>query len=1062
MQKKNLKSKENMYYKLRFIIGFLFLGIVVKAFSDNAESFINDFAAQQQKNSRISGIVTDTEGLPLIGVSVMVSNNNTIGTITDSHGRYGLTVPDESVELKFSYIGYETQVLKINKANIINVIMKENVRMLEDVVVIGYGTQKKESVVGALATVATKDLLQSPQANVSNALAGRMPGLLSVQRTGEPGNDASTIRIRGVGTFTNGGQDPLVLVDGIESDNYNDIDPNEIESLTILKDASATAVYGVRGANGVIIITTKRGIKGKPQLSLTTNVGISNFPFLRKNMDSYQYALAYTEAENNDAYSTNTQERRFRADEIEAYRTNSDPIFYPNVDWYDLMLKEFSTQSQANLNIRGGTDNVRYFTSIGYFTQDGMMNTDIVNNGYNSNFKYTRFNIRSNFDIDITKNLLLSIDLSTQFGETRGPNWNTSNIMLNMATTPPNAAPGVVDGKIMAISYITGSAWTPLATFNKGWHSDYENNLNASLRVNYKMDYLLKGLSLRGALSYKNFNTEIRTFGVEAVIYEAKQDVDGNKIFVPQSDPKPKGVSISTPTRNRRIYAETGIMYDNKFDDHHVTGLVLYNQSKYYDPGLLYLIPNGYQGIVGRVTYDYDNRYLAEYNIGYNGTENFAVGKRFGTFPAYSVGWVLSNEAFFPENNYLTFIKLRGSYGVVGNDKIGGARFLYQPSVYTYTDISKPGYYFGDMSNRQGYQTSSEGKMGNPDLTWEKAKKTNVGADIKFYKDKLSITVDYFIENRNNILVDRLTIPDILGMMQVNGKETPVGIMPAANFGEMINRGYEGDLTWNDAIGKFQYFVKVNYTFVRNKVIFKDEVPRKYSYRNETGQRYGQFFGLVADGFYNTWEEVNDPNRPVYQWSSNKLQLGDIKYIDINGDGIINDDDQVPIGYSNFPEKMFGITLGGSYKGFDFSVLFQGAGNVSYYPTKSTQRGFYEKTSAHVDLVKSWSRERYEQGLEIKYPRYSIVNNDHNYRASTFWLEDASYIRLKNAEIGYSVQGKTLKKIGMSSVRIYANGNNLLTWTHMKFPGKDPESLSNGDEMYPVTRIFNLGLNINF
>jgi TonB-linked SusC/RagA family outer membrane protein len=576
------------------------------------------------------------------------------------------------------------------------------------------------------------------------------------------------------------------------------------------------------------------------------------------------------------------------------------------------------------------------------------------------------------------------------------------------------------------------------------------------------MDYLLDGLSLRGALSYKNFNTEVRGFGIEAVIYEAQLDLDGNQIFVPQGDPKPIGTSIGTPTRNRRIYAEAGIAYDKVFNLHHITGLALYNQSKYYDPGLLYHIPNGYQGIVGRVTYDYGSRYLAEFNIGYNGTENFAVGKRFGTFPAYSLGWVLTNESFFPENDYLTFVKMRGSYGVVGNDKIGGARFLYTPSVFGYTETSKPGYYFGDMQNRQGFQTSSEGKLGNPDLTWEKAKKINAGIDIKFLKNKLGFTVDYFTENRDNILVNRLTIPDVVGMMEVNGKESPKPIMPAANFGKMTNKGFEGELSYNNSAGRLRYSVKTNYTFVRNKVVFKDEVPKKYPYRNETGQRYGQFFGLVADGFYNTWEEVNDPNRPVYQWSSNNLQPGDIKYIDINGDGIINDDDQVPIGYSNFPESMFGVTLGGSYKGFDFSVLLQGAGHVSYYPTKSTTRGFYEKTSAHEDLVRSWSKERYEQGLEIAYPRYSVTNNSHNYQSSTFWLEDASYMRLKNAEIGYSMQGNTLKKMGLSSIRIYANGNNLLTWKHMKFPGKDPESPSGNDEVYPVTRIFNLGLNINF
>jgi len=1007
----------------------------------------------QSKQHKITGTITDENKQAVIGASVLVFGTND-GIISDINGKFSIDVP-ENGKLKISYIGYESQVVDVNGKLVINVSLTEAIKALNEVVVVGYGTQKKESVVGALASITTKDLLQSPQANISNALAGRMPGLLSVQRSGEPGKDASTIRIRGVGTFS-GGQEPLIMVDGIESDNYNNIDPNEIESLTILKDASATAVYGVRGANGVIIITTKRGLEGKPKLSLTQNIGQTNFPFLKKNMNSLEYATAFTQAENFDSYITTNTQHRYSSEVIEAFRTKSDPIFYPDIDWYNLMLKESSWQSQTNLNIRGGTKKVKYFTSLSYLTQDGMMDASIINNGYDANYKYNRYNIRSNFDIDVTENLFLSIDLSTQLGETRGPNW-TAGIMNILAGTRPDASPGIVDGKIAVTPLITtASKFTPLSVYNKGWISTYENNMNASFRVNYKMDYMLKGLSLRGAISYKNFNTETRSFSVERTMYNIILDTNGEKIFTPQSDPKPVGASVNTPTRNRRIYAEAGINYTRSFGVHNVTGLVLYNQSKYYDPRLLFLIPNGYQGIVGRITYDYENKYLAEFNIGYNGTENFDIGKRFGFFPAYSLGWVLTNESFFPENNYLTFVKLRGSYGIVGNDKIGGDRFLYRPSTYVYSDPSKPGYYFGDLSSRLGYQTSSESKLGNPELTWEKAQKTNVGVDLKFWKDKIGFTADYFIENRNNILANRGTIPAIVGMD-----------MPAANFGIMVNKGYEGEITYNDVVGNFRYYVKANYTFVRNRVVYKDEVTRKYTYRNETGQRFGQFFGLIADGIYNTWEEVNDPNRPKYLWSNNKIQPGDIRYVDINGDGIIDDNDQVPIGYSNFPEKMFGITLGASYKGFDFSVLFQGAANVSNLPSKATSRGFYadggDNTSAGKDLLRSWSPERYAQGLEIVYPRYAIENGAHNYQNSTFWLEDASYVRLKNAEIGYSLQSKALKTFGIASLRMYFNGNNLLTWTRMKFPGQDPERPSGLDEStYPVTRVINFGLNINF
>jgi TonB-linked SusC/RagA family outer membrane protein len=1050
MQKK-MKSEKIMYYKLYLTVCLLFWGMVIKATPIYVESQNNN----QQKNIKVNGTVTDVEGIPLIGVSVVVSKVSSIGTITDNNGGYSLTLPDENAEIQFSYIGFETQKVKAGNRTVINITLEEDLRMLEEVVVVGYGTQKKETLTGSVSVITTKDLLQSPQANISNALAGRMPGLLSAQRSGQPGDDASTIRIRGIGTFS-GGQDPLVIVDGIESDNYNNIDANEVESLTILKDASATAVYGVRGANGVIIITTKRGLSGKPQLSFTQNVGRTNFPFLKENMNSLEYAIAFTQAEDFDSYITTNTQHRYSPEVIEAFRTKSDPIFYPDTDWYELMLKEASWQAQTNLNIRGGTDKVKYFTSLGYFTQDGMMDANIIDNGYDANYRYNRYNIRSNFDIDFTKNLSVSIDLSTQLGKTKGPNWS-AGIMNILSTARSDAAPGIVDGKAVLTPLITtAGSFTPIAVYNKGWISTYENNLNASLRVNYKMDYLLKGLSLRGTLSYKNFNTEQRTFDVERVMYNIILDTNGEKIFTPQSDPKPVGGGVKTPIRTRRIYAEAGINYVKSFGIHNVTGLVLYNQSKYYDPDLMFLVPNGYQGIVGRVTYDYANKYLAEFNIGYNGTENFAEGKRFGTFPAYSLGWVLTNESFFPENNYLTFAKFRGSFGVVGNDKIGGSRFMYLPSTYTYSSADKPGYYLGEISSRQPFQTSSESKLGNPELTWEKAEKTNIGVDLKFWKDKIGFTADYFIENRNNILANRGTIPSIVGMD-----------MPAANFGIMENKGYEGEISYYDAIGKFRYYIEANYTFAHNKVVYKDEVLRRYTYRNETGQRYGQFFGLVADGIYNTWEEVNDPNRPKYLWSNDKIQPGDIRYIDINGDGIIDEDDQIPIGYSNFPEKMFGITLGASFKGFDFSVLFQGATNVSNYPSKRTSRGFYadggDNTSAVKDLLRSWSPERYEQGLEIVYPRYAIENGAHNYQSSTFWLEDASYLRLKNAEIGYSLQRKALKVLGIASLRMYVNGNNLLTWTRMKFPGQDPERPSGLDEStYPVTRVFNFGLNINF
>lgn len=645
-----------------------------------------------QTKITVSGVVTDSSGQPVPGVTVWAPALN-VASLTEPDGSYSITLTSDRVEIHFDCMGYVSQTFIVTGSRGLNVSLADEAMVLENAVVVGYGTQRKETVTGSVTAVATKDLLQSPQANISNALAGRMPGLLAVQRSGEPGKDASTLRIRGVGTFA-GGQDPLIMVDGIESSNYNNIDPNEIESVSILKDASATAVYGVRGANGVLLITTKRGQVGKPKVSLSTNVALSNFPFLRENMNSYEYAKSLNEAYAYDSYITGNYTQRYTDAQVEKYRTGEDPILYPSIDWYDYLLKKVSTQSQSNLNIRGGTEKVKYFFSLGYFTQDGMLKTDVIPHDYDNQIRYRRYNFRSNFDINITKNLETSIDLSTQMDDSRGPNWDTPLLMDMLSSVPPNRSPGVIDGHVVTLSEITNDTWNPIGVYNNGWHRDYGNTLNGSVRLNYKMDYLLPGLKLRGAVSYKNYNLNIRKYEVSNVTYDARQTADGI-VYVPSGDPTPVRNGSST-SKNRRLYMEAGIEYSHRFGKHDVGGLVLYNQSKYYDPSLAFLVPNGYQGIVGRVTYGFDGKYLAEFDMGYNGTENFAKGRRFGFFPSGSAGWVVTDEKFIPKNDVLTFLKFRASYGVVGNDKIGGDRFLYRPTSYSYYNGA---YYFGGMGH---------------------------------------------------------------------------------------------------------------------------------------------------------------------------------------------------------------------------------------------------------------------------------------------------------------------------------------------------------------------------
>lgn len=586
-----------------------------------------------------------------------------------------------------------------------------------------------------------------------------------------------------------------------------------------------------------------------------------------------------------------------------------------------------------------------------------------------------------------------------------------------------------------------------------GYTRDSRTYLNGTINLRYKMDFITKGLLAKAKVSYLNFSRDTRAFSKNPMIYRPYRTPDDDVVFVPQGEEKPFTTS-STIRKYRREYLEYGLEYNRTFGEHTVGGLVLYNQNKLYDPTLLYMVPRGYQGVVGRVTYDYKNKYLLEYNIGYNGTENFAEGKRFGFFPAYSVGWVPTSESFFPENKIVTFMKLRVSYGEVGNDQVGGERFLYRPSSYSYTNNY---YYFGETGqNWTGYRGSLEGKAGNPDLTWERAKKFNVGTDIHFFDSKLRMTVDWFSEKRNNILANLGTVPTFVG-----------ADLPAYNLGKMKNSGYEIELSYNGNINQFNYWAKANYTFAHNVIEFQDEPKKAYPYLQGTGQRAGQYFGLIAEGFYNSWEEVNDPNRPKSSWNNNKLQPGDIKYRDVNGDGTIDPYDYVPIGYSNFPEKVFSLSLGGSYRGFDFSMMFQGAGNVSVNYSRHARYGFRESaTVPDYILDRSWTMERYLNGHAIDFPHLSEgdVIQQHNYAPpSTMWIRNSSYLRLKNVDLGYTFDNQRLRKIGISSVRIYANGNNLLTFSDM-LPGVDPESnvASANYEPYPLVRTINFGLNINF
>lgn len=1006
----------------------------------------------------ISGVVSSDEGNPMGGVTITEKGTNNISA-TKENGAFSILLRSEKPVLVFTYTGYSSREIIADKGTI-DVVLSRGQAQLDDVVVVGYGTQKKATNTGAQASMAGKLLVQSPSANISNSLVGRLPGLFASQASGEPGNDQSTLRIRGVGTF-NGGQEPLVLVDGIQVDNYNNIDPNEIENITILKDASSTAVYGIRGANGVLIITTKRGKVGPAKVAYTFNYAINSFTDIRSQMNAYDYASSFNKAVLGDNYATGKNlPAPYSQIALDKYKSGEDPVFFPNVDWYKLMLKENSSQQQHNLSINGGTEKVRYAISTGFFNQEGLFNNTKLASGYDAQIRFKRFNFRSNLNFNITKLFKAAIDISTQTELRSGNAANTQTVIDNIDRANPLVSPGIVDGKLINLTTAGGNPLTSL--YQAGYQRENRNFLNGLIRLDHNLNFITKGLSTHAIVSYQNFSSQrfLNTKPTSTVIiYIPIRLADGSIAYLPQVQDAPYSFS-ETIGKNRRVTSELAIDYTRSFGSHNVSGLLLYNQLKSIDPAFTFLVPNGYQSFVGRGTYDYKNRYLAEVNVAYNGTENFAPGERFGLFPAYSLGWVISEEPFFPESEILEFIKIRGSYGEVGNDQIGANflisdnRFLYRPTAWLFTGGSR----FGEVGSSYNLLAGSrEGRGNNPDLTWERAIKTNIGVEMAFWRRNITLNVDVFEETRDNILANPQTVSAIYGVA-----------IPPRNLGKMRNRGYEFDFTLNHNIGQLSYQVKANYSFARNKILFQDEVNRTYPYQFRTNQRFGQYFGLIDEGLFNTWDEVNDSKRPVYEWQNNKIQPGDIKFKDVNSDGMINNDDQVPIGYSQIPEKTFGFSLVGQYKGFSISILFQGVSNVSLNYTRRFISAFYDAIPAGaVDyLIDSWTPERYAAGMDSKFPRFSLGTNGgapNNYQSSTFFTVDASYVRLKNMEIGYTFRGGVLKRMGLNSTRLFVNGNNLLTWSSV-YPGVDPESpptLTNF-EPYPLVRTINMGINVNF
>ncbi len=995
------------------------------------------FASAGWAQRSINGTVSDESGQPLPGVAVMVKGTS-IGVATSMDGKFSLSVPANAKTLVFTFIGMKPQEEEINSRSTINVKLIAETIGLEEVVAIGYGTQKKVTITGAVSSVGSDELVQSPNASVGNSLAGRVTGLSSIQYSGQPGADDPEIYIRGVGSLSTDRSSPLMLVDGVER-SFNQLDPDEIESISVLKDASATAVFGVRGANGVIIVTTKRGALGPAKISVSTSYGIQVPTRLLDFADSYTYAIRYNEATKNDGSSP------FFSDEaVEAFRTNSDPIIYPNIDWMTYMMKPFAPESKQNVNISGGTQRVKYFVSLGNTYQGGMFET--FSQGKETNFSYNRYNYRSNLDIDVTKTTKLSLTLGGRVGVKNEPRSSGDGLFRPLYWSVPYSGAGIVDGKWIrtGTTYIPGTdkkdGLTPF--YGLGFQNQLQNTLNLDISLVQKLDYITKGLSFSIKGAYNTFYSHTKTRASSIANYQpfyihdldaTYPDTDKTIVYKKQGSDGTLSYGESYG-KDRDWYAEAGINYDRTFGSHHVTGLVLYNESKSFYPDQYSDIPAGLVGLVGRVTYDYNTRYLLDLNMGYNGSENFAPGKRFGFFPAASVGWVMSEEPFIKDLDLFNYLKLRGSYGVVGNDKLGNNRFLYLPDSF---NPSSGGYNFG-TDNPSNQIAAIEGKVGNPYVSWEKATKQNYGADFKLFDAKFGLSFDYFIENREDILWSRSTVPGFVAYD-----------LPAVNLGKTKNQGYEIAASWRQTVSDLTYWVNFNLSYAKNKIVFMDEIPQNEPYLYRTGNSVGQPFGYITEGFYGENDVLPAGAKP-----------GDLKYKDINLDGIVDTDDQMAIGYPVYPEYSMGTTIGLKWKNFDMNMLLSAATNTSRMLGDVYKTAFGETGNRSLLQYMADGRWTPETAATATYPRMSLAGATYNAKASDFWLKDASYLRLKNIELGYNIQAGLLSQIGIKNLRVYVNGYNLLTFDKLKIA--DPESKTATDSQYPIVKIYNMGLKVDF
>jgi len=992
-----------------------------------------------------SGMVMSENGEPQIGVSIVVKENAGKGTVSDLDGRFKITDLKANQTLVFSLVGYTKIEMKIVKTDEkMQIVMKEKVNELNEAVVVGHSTQRMISITGAITNVEVKDL-KTPATSISNMLGGRIPGIITVLRSGEPGKDFSQFWIRGISTF-GAGSSALVLIDGVEGD-LNTIDPEDIESFSILKDASATAVYGVRGANGVVLVTTKKGVAGKLTVSVKANAGISYSPIMPNYVDANTYATLA-----NEASMSRGGDPIYSSVDLSLFKSGLDPDLHPNVDWRNAILKNSTWNQQYHIGISGGAQVARYYMSLGVMNKDALFKQDQGINAYSTNVAYKQFNFRANVDVNLTPTSILTLGLEDIMINQNYPGFGNSSQSLwdAQANITPVTVPIVFSTGQLPAYGTNNDQINPYVLLNyTGFQKYYNNNTKINLQFQQDLSMITKGLNFT-ALFNMNSNSEMITGRTKtpALYYARTRKRDGTLALEKKRDSSDPVFSVTT-TVDRKYYGEAHVNYERLFNQkHRITGLLHYYMEDYVtslNKTDLSAIAKRYMGLSSRFAYSYNDTYMIEGNIGYTGSEAFEKGKKFGVFPAVSLGWVPTQYKFMQEQlSFLSFLKFRGSYGIVGNDRMD-TRFPYL------TLMGPTG--SGIWNNGSGY---TETQVGSNNLRWETSTKSNFGIDAKFFNNNLDMTVDFYNDIRSGIYQQRASTPYEMGLVT----------LPFANVGKMKSWGVDGHISYTQKINKDAYFVlRANLTQSKNVVLEYEESIVRFPYLSTVGYQYGENRGLIALGLFK--DEADVKNSPK-QTFTNEVLPGDIKYKDVNGDGVVNEYDIVPLDYSSIPQIQYGYAAEFNWKNWNLSVLFEGVSRVKYF---SGGNGFYPFVGKEVgnvmDIVATdrWTSREISgtaatENPDARFPRLTYGDNSNNNRASTFWLNDGSYLRLKNVQISYQLTPEFMKRVGIKTTTLSIIGENLHVWSKVK--DIDPAQASSNGAVYPLQRVVTFQLNMQF